>query len=164
MEEDALQLDAMYKRERFFQPSSEVACAICNVEKIERNLVFEMQKEIEMTKLVRNIFMMMDNSRYYSLCLRHRSCYAHFNMKCALGCLGSKYTPPRINYEDAPRNYDVPIQKPVEEAVKNEFFIPCGENPAEYMALNFNWDDYMKQFKTRETRMPYTNSIKLVDN
>lgn len=166
MEEDALQLDTLYKREKYLQP--EVACAICNCEKIERNLVFEMQKEIEITKLVRNFFMMMDSCRYFSLCLRHRSYYAHFNLKCALGCPGTKYSPPRLNYIEEPitKHYDIPIQKPLLElnpVHKNNdvFYIPHGENPAEYMALNFNWDDYMKQFKMPETRMPYTNTIKL---
>lgn len=171
MEEDALHLDTLYRKERSLHPTFEVACAICNVEKIEQNLVVEMQREIEVTKLARNFFMIMDCYKYYSLCLRHRAFYANYSPKCFIGCPFPKNT--RWNY---PEDYvgkqfgsiDNQLVKTTElnSLTKNNdvFYIPTGENPAEYMALHYNWSEYLKHIKMPETRMPYTNSIKLEDS
>lgn len=151
MEEEVLHYN--YPRENYY-PDSDLTCAICNMENMERNLALQMQKEFEIKKLAKNFFTILDNSKSYRLCLRHRSSY-HDDIKCSF-CYKNWMS----------RNFGVKKIENGEPKVdmNRYFFIPPGENPAEYMALNFDWVEYLKNMKMPDQRMPYTQFFKMDSN
>lgn len=61
-----------------------------------------------------------------------------------------------VSYKnDILNNYDVFWNRGI------PFRIPKGDNPAEYMALRFDWDAYLENSKMPENRMSYTENFKL---